>query len=87
MVHSFTASTTDVHILDGKAVWLLVINQETGEARFGVIGAGERHIRSIDVLNNPLAAVVWDTKIEVLAKLLENYREYNARYPRSLACT
>ena len=76
LIHTFTADTTHIHIFDGTAIWMLVVNTKTGDANFAVVGAGQHPLlRSIDDMNNMLVGTLWTTVGESSINVLNHYGE------------
>lgn len=65
LMMTVNAETTDIHVFDGVARWILVVSKndassESGTARFFVIGAGSHPLRGYDVVNVAMSGNWWE---------------------------
>ena len=64
-------STRSRHPLDGRALWVNVVNYQTGEMVGFHIGAGKNKVSTVDWLNQPIAAFVFVTMFRTWTWMLQ----------------
>lgn len=74
IINALVAKTTAIHPLDGTALWIYCIDTKTKKSFFAVVGKGSHPITVIDVLNNRIAAPLWDVIANMSHLMIINYQ-------------
>ncbi|OZV80179.1 hypothetical protein CA850_15905 [Micromonospora echinospora] len=71
-------STSDVHALDGEALWMQVYDKSDKTTTFMAVGGGRNNVWGLDKLNNRTAGLVFSTMHHTFGALMGAFAKSNA---------
>ncbi|MEU4565872.1 hypothetical protein [Micromonospora sp. NPDC023956] len=74
-------STSDVHALDGEALWMQVYDKRDKTTSFMAVGGGRNNVWGIDKLNNRTAGLVFSTMHHTFGALMGAFAKSNKNVP------